>query len=562
MTTIKLALCTAFYGLLLLVIGCGTGSANELQLDLGNHVIMDLVKTPRGLWWGKFEVTLEQWEAVVRRTSPVERARDIAPDKPVYNVSFDDVDEFLRKLNQMPAVKRRGLSFRLPDKAEWDLACLAGSSGPWPMMRNGSAGSLERMAWYKMDDGMPAETHPVGLKEPNAYGLYDMLGNVSELTTTEYEEPPWENGTDRGRWSAGGNVDTSKAKPDGAFGYWFDDAGRSGCGVTGNGKYLYCGFRVCAPSPGYVPPAKSPTIKKDPFHVLGGKGTSEEGIPAETGSPGVVPSGASGSPQRTAPIVQPGKKMTDEEIFAIAKKKSDQLLAAGDIAGARKVLEDAKALVELRNEPTPEEKRRRAEEEAAERAREEERRRKAEEERLQMERERLAKERQEKERQERELWEQQELQKEAESLRQLNANVEKFRLALRPIRLSLEVAERKQTARRLQASGDLLGAEKFLQEAEKRQAEIEVLSPMRYAELSSEARQLRVQLRSFQSALVNSEFGRSLSPSTQKLNEDIDTLASWLQEVALNLDKLKNGDEPDFAFKNMLGNYIILQRKR
>jgi hypothetical protein len=74
--------------------------------------------------------------------------------------------EFCKKLQQM--TKR---TYRLPSEAEWEYACRAGTTGDY-------AGEIEKMAWYR--DNSKGKTHPVGQKQPNAFGLYDMHGNVWE----------------------------------------------------------------------------------------------------------------------------------------------------------------------------------------------------------------------------------------------------------------------------------------------------------------------------------------------------------------------------------------------
>lgn len=89
------------------------------------------------------------------------------PDLPVEKVSWDDAQEFIQKLNQMLGTD----SLRLPTEAEWEYACRAGTTGA-------RYGKLGEVAWY--EDNSDGETHRVGTKAPNAWGLYDMLGNVWE----------------------------------------------------------------------------------------------------------------------------------------------------------------------------------------------------------------------------------------------------------------------------------------------------------------------------------------------------------------------------------------------
>ena len=145
-------------------------------------IIASMVPIPgKDYRMGKFPVTQAQWKAVMgENPSEFEGA-----DNPVENVSWDDCQEFLEKLNAQPAAKASGLVFRLPEEDEWEYACRAGAEGDYCKLADGTEieeETLDEVAWFY--DNSDGTTHPVGRKKPNAFGLYDMHGNVRELTAT------------------------------------------------------------------------------------------------------------------------------------------------------------------------------------------------------------------------------------------------------------------------------------------------------------------------------------------------------------------------------------------
>lgn len=119
----------------------------------------------RPFYLGAYPVTQEEWKAVMG-TPPGGFKGE--PRLPVESVSWEEVQEFLKRLNK----KEGTTAYRLPTETEWEYACRAGSTGPY-------AGTLDLMAWYADNSGQ--RTHPVGQKLPNDWGLYDLHGNVREL---------------------------------------------------------------------------------------------------------------------------------------------------------------------------------------------------------------------------------------------------------------------------------------------------------------------------------------------------------------------------------------------
>jgi formylglycine-generating enzyme required for sulfatase activity len=134
------------------------------------------VSVSKPFYLGKYEVTQAQWVAVMGNNPSTFKGRS----NPVEQVSWEDVQRFIRRLN-----KREGHArYRLPTEAEWEYAARAGTAGAYSF--GDDADSLDRYAWYEDNSGLA--THPVGRKLPNAWGLYDMHGNVSEWVQDWYEE--------------------------------------------------------------------------------------------------------------------------------------------------------------------------------------------------------------------------------------------------------------------------------------------------------------------------------------------------------------------------------------
>jgi formylglycine-generating enzyme required for sulfatase activity len=143
------------------------------------------VTISRPFYLGKYEVTQAQWQAVMGNNPSLFQGD---PKLPVEQVWWTDVQDFLRKLN----AKEGGNRYRLPTEAEWEYAARAGSTTAYGF--GSDASRLGEYAWYRDNSG--GKTRPVGQLKPNAWGLYDMHGNVMEWVQDWYGRYPAESVTD------------------------------------------------------------------------------------------------------------------------------------------------------------------------------------------------------------------------------------------------------------------------------------------------------------------------------------------------------------------------------
>ena len=171
----------------------------ELTLDLGGGVTMNLIYVGPGsfsmgegnerhqvtltkpFYMGKFEVTQQQWQ-VVMGSNPSSNRND---KNPVENISWDASLGFVTRLNE----KLSGVKVGLPTEAQWEYACRAGSSTKY--CYGDSESALKEYAAYPLDtDWRSSMTRLVGTKKPNAWGFYDMHGNVAEFCSDWYGQLP------------------------------------------------------------------------------------------------------------------------------------------------------------------------------------------------------------------------------------------------------------------------------------------------------------------------------------------------------------------------------------
>jgi formylglycine-generating enzyme required for sulfatase activity len=234
----------------------------EIVLDLGNGVKLEMLLIPAGefqmgsptsdtsaeademprhavrisrpFYLGKYPVTQEQWRAVMGGNS----GNFKGPRNPVEQVSWHDCQQFLEKLNAKLGTQDG--KFALPSEAQWEYACRAGSTTRYCFGEDDAR--LGEYAWYAASTG--GATHPVGEKRPNAWGLYDMHGNVCEWCQDWFGEdyyaksPPHDPpGPAAGsfRVARGGNWDDPA--------WYCRSAFRTGGGP--GERYEFLGLRVC-----------------------------------------------------------------------------------------------------------------------------------------------------------------------------------------------------------------------------------------------------------------------------------------------------------------------------
>lgn len=146
--------------------------------QMGESSDIHTVKISQAFYLGITEVTQTQWVSVMFNNPSSFNNCDNCP---VENVSWEDVQVFINKLNE-----RGDGKYRLPTEAEWEYAARAGSITKYSF--GDAEGSLDSYAWYDANSG--SKTHEVGTKRPNDWGLYDMHGNVWEWVQDWYGEYP------------------------------------------------------------------------------------------------------------------------------------------------------------------------------------------------------------------------------------------------------------------------------------------------------------------------------------------------------------------------------------
>jgi len=191
------------------------------------------VKISQGFYMGKYEVTQAQWQAMMG--SNPSYFKNCGRDCPVEQVSWNATQDFINNLNEA----NDGCKYRLPSEAEWEYACRAGTT------RDYYSVDLNDIGWYEANSGQ--KTHAVGGKQPNAFGLYDMSGNVWEWCQDDYhgdyvgaptDGTAWVSGKHPYRMLRGGSYNSNALSSSSVF--------HDRCDSPGNGGKSMYGLRLVA----------------------------------------------------------------------------------------------------------------------------------------------------------------------------------------------------------------------------------------------------------------------------------------------------------------------------
>ncbi|MBR5690523.1 MAG: formylglycine-generating enzyme family protein [Verrucomicrobia bacterium] len=180
------------------MIYCAPGSfmMGSPEDELGRFDQEDLHKVTltQGFWLGKYEVTQAQYKAVMGGEYPKNfKVTDgdgepypyVGEDKPIVYITWREAQDFCAKLTeqqQAAGALSKFYKYTLPTEAQWEYACRAGTQTPLysgaELTSTGTCPNVDALAWY---GGNERFLHPVGLKEANCWGFYDMLGNAEEM---------------------------------------------------------------------------------------------------------------------------------------------------------------------------------------------------------------------------------------------------------------------------------------------------------------------------------------------------------------------------------------------
>jgi len=206
------------------------GSPSTEEGRYGDEGPVHRVKLANTFYMGRYEVTQKQWREVMGNNPSSFKGDNL----PVEEVSWNDVQQFIKKLNEKEGTNK----YRLPSEAEWEYAARAGTTTRYSFGDDES--KLGDYAWYRANSG--SKTHEVGQKKPNPWGLYDMHGNVWEWVQDKWHSNYNGAPTDGSAWEGDGSVRVFRG------GSWYGSA--RGCrsairrGFDPADRYSDLGFRL------------------------------------------------------------------------------------------------------------------------------------------------------------------------------------------------------------------------------------------------------------------------------------------------------------------------------
>lgn len=248
-------------------INSSLNDSNILTFDLGNEIILEMIKIPSGeflmgspfgdgnnseypqhlvniseFYLGKYPITQPQWQIIIgnnpayfKEQLSIFTNQGVLGHFPVESVSWHDCQDFCQKLSQ-----KTGKFFKLPSESQWEYACRAGATTRYYF--GNSQAQLAEFAWYQ--DNSHNKIQSVGKKAPNNWGLYDLLGNVWEWCEDSWANSYHNTPIDGMAWE-GNNQKKKKILRGGS---WFDSALQCRCSNRSKyhpiNKISNIGFRV------------------------------------------------------------------------------------------------------------------------------------------------------------------------------------------------------------------------------------------------------------------------------------------------------------------------------
>ncbi len=201
--------------------GTFTMGSPESETDHDDDEAQHVVTLSKGFWLSKYETTQTQWVTIMG-SSPSHFDDPGNENNPVEQVTWEGAQDFIAALNASAGAG----TYRLPTESEWEYAYRAGTAERFYWGDDAGETDIGNYAWYQPNSG--DTTHPVGEKMPNAWGLYDMGGNVNEWCQDFYGDYPAGPVTD----PQGAAASEFRVIRGGGY-----DAGTAGCRAASRGMF-------------------------------------------------------------------------------------------------------------------------------------------------------------------------------------------------------------------------------------------------------------------------------------------------------------------------------------